>query len=69
MNNTAAIKKLPTLARVTTTLLVTLGFVLLGPIRASGGLEGEGVGLSVGVGGGLIAAGGIARLMGGQKMT
>jgi hypothetical protein len=59
----------PTLTRMATTLLVTLGFVLLGPIGASGGLDSEGVVSSVGVGGGLIAAGEIARLLVGQKVT
>jgi hypothetical protein len=57
--------KLATLATIAATMVVAF---FLGPVEASGGLEGEGVISSVGVIGGLIAAGEIARSIGGQKM-
>jgi hypothetical protein len=50
--------KLATLATIAATMVVAF---FLGPVEASGGLEGEGVISSVGVVGGLIAAGEIAR--------
>jgi hypothetical protein len=58
--------KLATLATTAATIAVVF---FLGPVGASGGLEGEGVISSVGVGGGLIATGEIAKLIGGQNMT